>query len=631
MAEPLSVSHHNALAELANAVAADAGAALYLDDGDGTLKLSTRVGGPSSRPPNLLRRLSRREQGQDEPTLVLNVPGTPSGLLILAREAGADDFTQQDTTLARLYLNRLSDRDSRSMPAAGSPWTRQLEAIQRIAGRLSKLASVEEVATTICTETSAVIDYNEAHVLLIDESGGLQRIAAIAAGKGASGSVPPVPSSERAAAAMSRALSRGVPGVVDLSDAEPERSGIHSLLVVPLQYESNVNGLICLIGEGAARFGDSDLRLLQILSGQAAVALANARLLQGRDELVHELAGLLEISEAAGTYSDEARLAALVAARLREATATDAALVSRWDEGSTMLDVLARDGASGASTAIDVADSPARRAVLRDGRPVVIQSLSSDAGVDATQLRHIGGQSLILLPLSAGGRTIGMVELVAMREAREPNPSELHTYEAMAGLAASGLERMRVVEELRSAADVDLVTGVHNHRYLQERLRQEVARSARSHTPVAVLMLDLNSFKNINDRHGHGEGDRVLHAIGSTIKSQVRASDIVARYGGDEFVVLMPDTADGRAEAVARRIANAVMKREHELSDGTRVTVGVSAGLALYPTDGRTPAKLLAAADTQMYLAKRNGGGLVGRTDGPPLIDASAATATAAV
>ena len=147
--------------------------------------------------------------------------------------------------------------------------------------------------------------------------------------------------------------------------------------------------------------------------------------------------------------------------------------------------------------------------------------------------------------------------------------------------------------QLRSAADMDLVTGVHNHRYLQERLRQEVARSVRSHSPLAVLMLDLDKFKPVNDRHGHADGDRVLHNIAATIKAHVRASDIVARYGGDEFVVLMPDTADEQAAHVARRVVSGVLKQTHELSDRTRVNVGVSAGLAVYPNDGRTSAQLL--------------------------------------
>jgi len=174
------------------------------------------------------------------------------------------------------------------------------------------------------------------------------------------------------------------------------------------------------------------------------------------------------------------------------------------------------------------------------------------------------------------------------------------------------LENVRLVDELRRAADVDQVTGVNNHRYLQERLQQETARSARTDAPFSLLMIDLDDFKSVNDRYGHGDGDRVLAAISNELRLAVRESDIVARCGGDEFVVLMADTDARQARAVARRVIEGVQGHRHQMSDGSGVQVGASAGLAIYPTDGRTPAELLAAADAAMYVAKRNGGSSLG-------------------
>lgn len=397
------------------------------------------------------------------------------------------------------------------------------------------------------------------------------------------------------------------------------------MLVVPLRFESRVSGVICLVAQGSNHFDNDDLRLLQILSDQAAVAIENARLLSGRDQLVHELAALLEVSEAASSASDEVELAKVLADSMRRATGTEGAIISRSDESSTVLRELWRDGVGGSQQRTDVADSPIRRGVLREGRPFVVHADTNELIPEVLQLRMLGGRTMICLPLNAGGRTIGIVELISLQARHRLGEAEMQAAEAMASLAATGLEKVRLLGQLRNAADMDLVTGVHNHRYLQERLRQEVARSARSHSPFAVLMLDLDRFKPVNDRHGHADGDRVLHAIGATIKAHVRTSDIVARYGGDEFVVLMPDTPVEHVEQVARRVVSGIQLRRHQLSDGSDIAVGVSAGLALYPSDGRTSAQLLQASDAAMYAAKRTGGHQVERSSGPRVSVSTAA------
>jgi diguanylate cyclase (GGDEF)-like protein len=448
------------------------------------------------------------------------------------------------------------------------------------------------------------------------------RVVAAAGSTQPDGTIRPLPSTGPGGEALVRAAVGGVPVLaVDLPNLGPGREGACSLLAVPLHYESRVSGVICLVARGSNHFDDDDLRLLQILSDQAAVAIENARLMSGRDQLVHELGALLEMSEAASAASDETDLARRLASWLRKATGAEAAVVSRWDEDSTVLRELWREGVSGPQTQVDVADSPIRREVLRDGRPQIVHADASGPtdSPEALQLRVVGGKSLLCLPLNVGGRTKGIVELISFASVAALDEAQMQTVEAIASLAATGLEKVRLLEQLRSAADMDLVTAVHNHRYLQERLRQEVARSARSHSPFAVLMLDLDMFKPVNDRHGHADGDRVLHTIAATIKAHVRASDVVARYGGDEFVVLMPDTPPDHAELVARRVVAGILQRQHDMSDGSHVNVGCSAGLAVYPADGRTSAQLLQAADAAMYAVKRTGGKQVERSSAPTL------------
>jgi diguanylate cyclase (GGDEF)-like protein len=205
----------------------------------------------------------------------------------------------------------------------------------------------------------------------------------------------------------------------------------------------------------------------------------------------------------------------------------------------------------------------------------------------------------------AAGRVVGLVEFIDRREPSGLRTSELALMRTMANQAATALENARLVRELRDAAETDLVTGVYSHRHLQDRLRQETARAARSHDPLSVVMIDLDDFKLVNDAHGHQAGDRVLRAIAGCLRQSVRAGDVVARYGGDEFVVLMPDTAEREARAVAQRAAAAVAGLRHPMADGTEIRVTCSVGLALHPRDGRSGRALLRAADAQMYERKR--------------------------
>jgi diguanylate cyclase (GGDEF)-like protein len=119
-------------------------------------------------------------------------------------------------------------------------------------------------------------------------------------------------------------------------------------------------------------------------------------------------------------------------------------------------------------------------------------------------------------------------------------------------------------------------------------------------------MVDLDDFKRVNDEHGHQAGDRVLRAIAGALRAAVRTSDVVARYGGDEFVVLMPDTDEGEAKNVAARAEAAVADLVHPMADGSAVRISCSVGLALHPQDGRTGKELMRAADAKMYRHKRS-------------------------
>ncbi|MEO6349731.1 MAG: hypothetical protein ABIP53_03690, partial [Candidatus Limnocylindrales bacterium] len=157
-----------ALEELCHAVGADGGGALYIDDGEGVLQLAASAGHGIGRAPGILDKLrgGGASPEKDGRSLILTVPGPRAGFVVMARK-DRNDFTQQDRTLAGLYMRRLADNGATVLGnMSGGTWTRQLEAIQRIAARLTRLASIEDVGATICSETRQVVEYTEAQVLV---------------------------------------------------------------------------------------------------------------------------------------------------------------------------------------------------------------------------------------------------------------------------------------------------------------------------------------------------------------------------------------------------------------------------------------------------------------------------------
>jgi diguanylate cyclase (GGDEF)-like protein len=234
-----------------------------------------------------------------------------------------------------------------------------------------------------------------------------------------------------------------------------------------------------------------------------------------------------------------------------------------------------------------------------------------DPAADAAEvslLRRNGGETLVMLPLIAKGESIGLVELTA-RTMLAIDDQRLELARTMANEAAMALENARLYEDARALADRDPLTGFFNHRYLHERLGEEVVRAGRSHLPVSLLMIDLDDFKLVNDTFGHLFGDRVLTWTAERIRSTLRATDVPARYGGDEFAVILPDTDLDAARRVAARIVSAFGTERFQAEARGPVPIGVSIGIATHRRDGRTAQALIAAADEALYSVKRAGGG----------------------
>ncbi|MFC1657672.1 diguanylate cyclase [Candidatus Moduliflexota bacterium] len=214
--------------------------------------------------------------------------------------------------------------------------------------------------------------------------------------------------------------------------------------------------------------------------------------------------------------------------------------------------------------------------------------------------------SLCASALNTKGSPGGIIAL-ASAEGKAFSERTVKTFGIISRQANIVIDYARLYERTKQLSITDGLTKVYNHRYFQEQLRREYARSGRHGTSLSLAMLDIDHFKRFNDTYGHQQGDIVLRELARLLQSQIRSVDLLARYGGEEFAVIMPETEDAVCLKVAERLRT--MVKGHAIPGQDRaLKVTVSMGLATVPRpDIASPAELISAADQALYRAKENG------------------------
>ena len=221
-------------------------------------------------------------------------------------------------------------------------------------------------------------------------------------------------------------------------------------------------------------------------------------------------------------------------------------------------------------------------------------------------------EGVLLVPLARGERLIGMLLLINAG-ALHQNPDAAEYLRRFGAILAVALENAIALERLKIAGLTDALTGVKNRRYFEQRLGEEWQRARRYRRPLAAAMVDIDRFKRINDAYGHQAGDEVLQAVARAMGLHMRQSDVLCRYGGEEFAVLLPDTPPVRAQEVAERLRAAVAGRPFAVADEVELHVTISVGIAAWQPaadqsgEFASAEALIAAADRALYAAKEAG------------------------
>ena len=215
------------------------------------------------------------------------------------------------------------------------------------------------------------------------------------------------------------------------------------------------------------------------------------------------------------------------------------------------------------------------------------------------------GTALVCIPMTAGGRTVGVVTLNSPADVL---PAQIDLFaKPFSDQLALGLATLQLQQNLHSRAVRDALTGLYNRRHMEESLAQQLGRVKRSGTSLAVLLIDVDHFKSFNDTFGHAAGDTVLQQLAKLMQTVFREDDIVCRYGGEEFLVILPDATLDIALSRAEYLRESARELQIHVDGRALAGISISAGLAVAPSHGLTSEALITAADRALYAAKSAG------------------------
>jgi diguanylate cyclase (GGDEF)-like protein/PAS domain S-box-containing protein len=247
---------------------------------------------------------------------------------------------------------------------------------------------------------------------------------------------------------------------------------------------------------------------------------------------------------------------------------------------------------------------PASCWALRTGHPHLVLAGDSTAPcAHATKVKN----TYLCAPIMAQGETLGTVHFQATDVAPQMDASELSFKTTFAAQVGLSIANIRLREALRTQSVRDALTGLYNRRYLEETLEREMRRAARAAQSLGILMIDLDHFKKFNDTYGHDAGDVVLRETGASLTKGIRAEDFVCRFGGEEFVVILPTADPETSRARAERLRTKMRELTIMYQGKSLGIITISVGVAAFPAHGMSPRELMGAADAALYEAKRGG------------------------
>ena len=244
--------------------------------------------------------------------------------------------------------------------------------------------------------------------------------------------------------------------------------------------------------------------------------------------------------------------------------------------------------------------------VATRGEPLILPDAYADRrfAPRMDEITNMQTHSIVCVPVQSQKKILGVIELVNCLGKFHAGEEDLFRLQALADYAAIAIQNARHVKRIHDLTITDDCTKLYNSRHLHSILDSEIYRSTRYQFNISLIFMDLDRFKSVNDRYGHLAGSKLLAEVGDVIKDNLRMIDFGFRYGGDEFVILLPQTGTQGTLIVARRLQQLITERVFLQEEGLNVSVTCSVGIATFPGDAKTKVDLIRKADEAMYLVK---------------------------
>jgi diguanylate cyclase (GGDEF)-like protein len=376
-------------------------------------------------------------------------------------------------------------------------------------------------------------------------------------------------------------------------------------LFLPVISRDKLVSILVLSGKQSGRYLLEDISLLEEVTSRVAVSLERGYLYEEARQREEELALISHLAAIVTSSLDIRQMYDSLIRELKKVLDVDWAAITLVEEDEINLLAITSEVSSAWQTGdkLPLKDT-ATEWVVNNKVPLVEPNLPEESRF-WTGKHHLkqGIQSLVFLPLMVGTEAIGAM-CVASRRPNAYSTSQVQLLSQLALRIAMSIENARLYAQAEQRARIDELTGLWNRRHLMERIQVEIGRHSRYGGAFSLVILDLDSFKALNDTYGHIEGDRILKQLGMVLKGAIRDADEAFRYGGDEFAILLPQTSIKDAQEVAERVRHRISA---ELKTGS-VSMTASLGLASWPVDGIAISEIISAADKALYHAKQRGG-----------------------